>query len=55
LGLWGDHDPYIDRGFAERFGEGAGAKAVQHLGVGHWFQAEAPDEVAAHIRAHLAR
>jgi len=55
LVLWGDHDPYIDRGFAERFGEGAGANAVHHLDVGHWVQAEAPDEVAARIRAHLAR
>lgn len=53
--LWGDHDPYIDRGFAERFGEGAAANSVHHLDVGHWPQAEAPDEVAAQIRAHLAR
>ncbi len=51
LVVWGDHDPYIGKEFAERFG----AKDVHHVSdVGHWVQAEAPDEVAKHIRAMLA-
>ena len=49
--VWGDHDPYIDRSFAERIG----AEQVYHLDCGHWVQAEAPDDVAAQIRAVLAR
>jgi pimeloyl-ACP methyl ester carboxylesterase len=49
--MWGDRDPYIDRTFAERFG----ARDVHHVDVGHWVQAEAPDDVAARIREHLVR
>lgn len=49
--IWGNHDPYIPRRFAEMFGP----KDVHYVDVGHWVQAEAPDEVATRIRALLDR
>lgn len=51
LVVWGDHDPYIDRSFADQFG----TEDVHHLDVGHWVQAEATEDVARRIREHLAR
>ena len=44
LVLWGDHDPYIPRHLAGRFG----AQVVQHFpDCGHWLPEEASDEVSA--------
>lgn len=43
LVLWGDHDPYISKHLAERFG----AQVVQHFpDSGHWLPEEASDEVS---------
>lgn len=41
--LWGEHDPYIAREYADRFGV---ASVERFADVGHWLQAEAPAEVA---------
>lgn len=49
--LWGNHDPYIDGSFSGRFG----TDDVHRFDVGHWVQAEAPDDVAKRIREHLAK
>ncbi len=49
--LWGDRDPYISPGFAERFG----AQKVWHFAeYGHWLPAEAPKETAARLAEFLA-
>ncbi len=46
--LWGDHDPYIGKNFAERFG----AQTVQHFpDCGHWLPKEAADEVSKRLIA----
>ncbi len=46
LVLWGDHDPYIGRQFAERFG----ARGVVHLAdCGHWVPSEEPELVSRHL------
>lgn len=46
LVLWGEHDPYIDRRFAERFG----AAAVEYFPEsGHWLPAEEPALVSARL------
>ncbi len=46
LVLWGDHDPYIAKEFAKRFG----AQVVQHFpDCGHWLPQEASDEVAKRL------
>lgn len=51
LVLWGDHDPYIAKRFAATFG----TDEVRHFpDHGHWLPAEAPREVAAALRRHLA-
>ena len=51
LVLWGDRDPYIDKGFAERFG----AREVHHFPeAGHWLPVEEPDAVAAHLLSLFA-
>jgi pimeloyl-ACP methyl ester carboxylesterase len=43
LVLWGDHDPYIAKQFAERFG----AQMIQHFpDCGHWLPIEAAHEVS---------
>ncbi len=52
LVLWADHDPYIPRRFADRFG----AAAVEHFpDSGHWLPAEAPHEVAQRLLRFFAR
>ena len=44
--LWGDRDPYVSSGYAERFG----AKQVLHYPeYGHWLPGENPDEVAGRL------
>ena len=51
LVLWGDHDPYIPRRFAARFG----TDDIRHFpDHGHWLPAEAPREVAQALKEHLA-
>jgi haloalkane dehalogenase len=46
LVLWGDHDPYIPKSFAERFG----AREVVHFpDCGHWLPSEAPELVGPHL------
>jgi pimeloyl-ACP methyl ester carboxylesterase len=52
LVLWGDHDPYIHRRFADRFGAG---EVVHFPDCGHWVPAEAPAEVAARLGELFAR
>jgi pimeloyl-ACP methyl ester carboxylesterase len=48
--LWGDHDPYIAKHFAERFG----AQTVQHFPTcGHWIADEATDEVLQWLEEFL--
>ncbi len=48
--LWGDRDPYIAPHFADRLG----AREVHHFPeYGHFLPVEAPDDVAAHVRAFL--
>lgn len=42
-------------GFAPDLPGFHGSELPSGFDVGHWVQAEAPDEVAARIRAHLAR
>ena len=52
LVIWGDKDPYISRGYAERFK----AKKVVHLPqVGHWPPVEVPEETAGHIGEFLSQ
>lgn len=52
MSIWGALDPYIPVRNAGRFG----ATKVHVLeGVGHWFPAEAPDEVADLVREFLGR
>ena len=47
LVLWGDHDPYISKHFAERFG----SKKVQHFpDCGHWLPKEAAEEVSKRLQ-----
>jgi pimeloyl-ACP methyl ester carboxylesterase len=49
--LWGDHDPYIPRRFAERFG----ARQVVHLtDCGHWVPSEEPELVSRHLQRLFA-
>jgi pimeloyl-ACP methyl ester carboxylesterase len=48
LVLWGDLDPYLDKGLAERFH----AARVRHFPHnGHWLAVEDPEVVAAHLVA----
>lgn len=49
--LWGARDPYLPTSFAGRFGT---ADVVRYPELGHWPHAEAPERVAADIRAFLA-
>jgi len=50
LVLWGDHDPYIPKHFAERFG----AQMVEHFpDYGHWLPKEASHEVSERLRTFL--
>lgn len=46
LVLWADHDPYISRRFADRFGA---ASVEHHSESGHWLPAEVPQEVATRL------
>jgi pimeloyl-ACP methyl ester carboxylesterase len=48
--MWGEHDPYIPRRYAGRFGQ---ARVLHFPGVGHWLPAEAPAEVAQRLREFL--
>lgn len=51
LVLWGDHDPYIAKHFAERFG----ARVVQHFpDCGHWVANEASEEVSKRLAAFFS-
>jgi pimeloyl-ACP methyl ester carboxylesterase len=51
LVLWAEHDPYIARRFAERFG----AQAVEYFpGSGHWLPAEEPALVADRLQRFYA-
>jgi len=50
LVLWGDRDPYISPGFAERF---RAASVVHFPHLGHWPPVEAPEETAGHILRFL--
>lgn len=51
LVLWAEHDPYIARRFAERFG----AQAVEYFpDSGHWLPAEEPALVAERLRRFYA-
>lgn len=46
LVLWGDHDPYIAKHFAGRFG----SQMVQYFpDCGHWLPQEAPEEVSKRL------
>ena len=50
LVLWGDHDPYIPKHFAERFG----AQMVEHFpDCGHWLPKEASHEVSERLSTFL--
>lgn len=44
--IWGDHDPYIQKRFAARFG----AREVVHLpDCGHWVPSEEPEVLSQHL------
>jgi haloalkane dehalogenase len=44
--IWGDHDPYIHKRFADRFG----ARQVVHLAdCGHWVPSEEPEVLSGHL------
>jgi pimeloyl-ACP methyl ester carboxylesterase len=45
--IWGDRDPYIPKATADRFG----VQVHRFPELGHWAMVEAPNEVAALIRA----
>lgn len=48
--LWGDHDPFIPKSFAERFG----AQQVYHFPeAGHWLPVESAEEVAERLLKFL--
>lgn len=51
LVLWGDRDPYIEAGFAERFGAG---RVVHFEDAGHWLPVEKAEAVARELRAFLS-
>lgn len=51
LVLWGEHDPYIPRWVAERFGA---QKVVYFPESGHWTPAEVPARVATEIQAFVS-
>lgn len=48
--LWGERDPYIPARYAERFGAGT---VKRYPECSHWPHREAPDRVAADLRAFL--
>jgi pimeloyl-ACP methyl ester carboxylesterase len=50
LVVWGDRDPYIDKGFAERFGA---QKVIHFPEAGHWVPVEEPEPVATLLEAFL--
>jgi haloalkane dehalogenase len=50
LVLWGDRDPYVSAATGDRFG----GEVHHYPDAGHWLMIDHPDEVAAHMRAHLA-
>ena len=51
LVLWGEHDPYIARRYADHFG----AATVEHFAdSGHWLPAELPEAVAARLSRFYA-
>lgn len=51
LVLWGEHDPYLPKQLAGRFG----AQCVQYFpDCGHWLPAEASDEVSRRLRAFFS-
>jgi haloalkane dehalogenase len=52
LVVWGEADPYLPAQFASRWGA---ATVRRHPALGHWPHAEAPDQVAADIRAFLEK
>jgi len=49
--LWGDRDPYIDAGFAERFGA---SRVVHFENAGHWLPVEEAGPVAQELRAFFS-
>lgn len=49
--VWGDRDPYIPAGFAERFG----VEPVHLQEYGHWLHLEAPGLVARYLNEFLLR
>jgi pimeloyl-ACP methyl ester carboxylesterase len=48
--LWGDRDPYIETGFAERFGA---SRVVHFEDAGHWLPVEKAEAVGRELRAFL--
>jgi pimeloyl-ACP methyl ester carboxylesterase len=50
LVLWGEHDPYIQARYADRFGT---TNVERFPSVGHWLPAEAPTEVADRLLRFL--
>lgn len=55
LVLWGEQDPYAEPKWGQRLAQRTGARLVVFPGCSHWWSLQRPDEVAAEIRAHLAR
>lgn len=48
--IWGQHDPYIEARYADRFGT---ADVHRLDDVGHWVAAEAPERMAALLLEHV--
>ncbi len=44
--IWGQHDPYLDRGMAEELKSHLTHASLDFIAAGHWLQSDAPAEVA---------
>ncbi|MEM6627106.1 MAG: alpha/beta hydrolase [Pseudomonadota bacterium] len=54
LVVWGELDPYVPLGVAERFCERWNIPLHVERGAGHWAVCERPDAVAARLKSHWA-
>jgi haloalkane dehalogenase len=44
--IWGQHDPYLNRGMAEELKSHLRNASLDFIAAGHWLQSDAPEQVA---------
>jgi haloalkane dehalogenase len=44
--IWGQHDPYLNRGMAEELKSHLAHASLHFIEAGHWLQSDAPEQVA---------